>query len=553
MVVALPKSAIAEAFRNRPFQKDAALFAQYHRNVLIADEPGLGKTLESIAAVVGSNTSGSVLVVAPKTAMYVTWPAELQRWLSDVAPKDRVRLLGGKLSRSERLALMRWILIWDEAHYKRKTTFPIRQWVVVSPNYLRYKFQLDSQGNFEYDQNGDRIILPVNEALTALLAVQWQAVIVDEAHQTLAGATGNIKKQSSQSRGIRLLDVSDNGLRIALTGTPFRGKHENLWGILNWLEPGSYTSYWDWVKKHFDVYIDHAFGQEVIGNLKSEKALSKELRALMIRRTKKDVLPELPPKVYGGTPLPGARGKNVPVAVWLPMNGEQRKAYEQMKKEAMADLDGGTLMANSILAEMVRLKQFANSYGYLDSTDMFRPQLPSNKFDWITEFLSERGIDGSGPGDSKVVIASQFTKHINLFAAALREKGIDCFVLTGETSEAERVNMQRDFQSGTFFLDSTPAPDVFLLNTHAGGVSLTLDAADDIVLVDSTYSSDDQTQVEDRCHRISRMHMLTVWCLASKGTIDESILRETYKTGLSLRRILDRDRTIVKQLLDGTA
>ena len=542
----MTQSDLSKALEGRPFQRQGALFAMKHKQVLIADDPGLGKTIQSIAAVIGSKTTGSILVVAPKTAMYVTWPAELRRWLSDVAPDDKVHIIGGKLSRRERFVTLHDILEWDIAHGGKAVADdgekPLRQWVLVSPNYLRFNIQLDDHGHFVYDSNGNKVIVPVREALTGLLAVQWSAVIVDEAHQTLAGATGNIKKQSAQSRGIRLLTIADGGMRLALSGTPFRGKHENLWGILNWLRPELYTSYWDWVKKHFDIYTDYAVGIEVIGGLKSEVALAQEARQLMIRRTKDKVAPDLPPKTYGGTPLPGKHGKDVPVAVWLPMDTEQRKAYEQMKIHAMADIDGGTLLANSILAEMVRLKQFANSCGYLDHDGSFHPKLPSNKFDWLVEFLNERGIDGKGPGDSKVVVASQFTKHINLFAEALRAKGIGCYTLTGLTKEQERIDMQAAFQSDD-------SHDVFLLNTIAGGVSLTLDAADDIVLIDSTFNSDDQVQVEDRCHRISRMHHLTVWNLASQDTIDEAILRETYKTGLSLKRILDGGTPNLRKLL----
>ena len=531
----LTQSELSKALHSRPFQMSGARFAMQHKNVLIADEPGLGKTIQAIATVVGSKISGSVLIVAPKTAMYVTWPAELRRWLADVSPNDKVHIIGGKLTRQQRLQTLREILLWQKAHGGNISNGnePIRKWVLVSPNYLRFNLQVDDHGRFVYDSNGNKVVVPVREALPGLLAIQWSAVIVDEAHQTLAGATGNIKKQSAQSRGIRLLNIADGGLRLALSGTPFRGKHENLWGILNWLRPDLYTSYWDWIKKHFDLYTDYSIGIEVVGDLKSEAALAKEARQLMIRRTKAKVAPDLPAKSYGGTPMPGAKGKNVPIAVWLPMGTEQRKAYEQMKIHAMAEIDGGTLLANSILAEMVRLKQFANSSGYLEADGTFHPKLPSNKFDWLVEFLAERGIDGKGPGNSKVVVASQFTKHIYLFADALKAKGIDCFTLTGLTQEQDRIDMQKAFQG------KNGSPDVFLLNTIAGGVSLTLDAADDIVLIDNTFNSDDQVQVEDRCHRISRMHNLTVWSLVSCGTIDESILKETYRTGLSLRRILD--------------
>lgn len=595
----MPQSSLSVALHSRPFQMAGARFAMEHRNVLIADEPGLGKTIQSIAAVIGSKTRGSVLIVAPKTAAYVTWPAELRRWLADVSPDDPVRTLGGNSDKRTRLGILREILQWDAANgadMQPDDQHPRRQWVILSPNYLRFKAEVDKKNRFIYDSHGEKIITPVGVALKPLLYLQWSAIIVDEAHETLAGATGNIKKQSAQSRGLRMLDLRDNGLRLALSGTPFRGKHENIWGVLNWLDPEEYNpyggenSYWKWVHKHFQVFHDDTYDVDVIGNLRSERDLRASLKPYMIRRTKKKVLPEMPDKQYGGTPLypkkkppkeilddiakagetqakakpddKKARAnyqraqtrlaqwydKHNPIAVWLPMEGKQATAYRQMKKEAMANLDSGVLLANSLLAEMTRLKQFANSYGKLDDQGQFQPDFPSNKFDWIIQWLNERGIAGPEPSSNRVVIASQFTRHINLFSRELTQRyKIPHFKLTGATKPDERLAMQEQFQSGVTPAGE-PSPEVFLMNTKAGGVGITLDAADEMVVVDSTHNVDDQVQLEDRIHRISRIHSVTIWNLVSKGTIDEQILRQTRKTGRSLRRILDTPEAAISLL-----
>lgn len=532
-------SALGEALAHRHSQRQGVQFVQKNRNVLIADEPGLGKTLQAMSAVIESGCSGSVLVVAPKTAAYVTWPQELERWMEDVAPYDEWVIIGGKLSKLERIRALKRVLLWDMG----KGRIGPRQWVVVSPNYLRLKPKLDNNGRYIYHPDTkEKIIKPVREAMPALLAIDWAAIIVDEAHQTLACATGNVKKQSAQRQGLGLLDVQDNALRIALSGTPFRGKHENLWGILQWLKPQDYPSYWNWVQNYFYTYRDPIYGTDIVGDVRDEKAFAAELSSIMIRRTKREVAPELPAKRYGGKPL----FKNGPVAVWLEMFGSQKKAYNDIALQAMTELEGGTLMVNGVLAEMIRLKQFANSFGFLGgSGDIFYPIFPSNKFDWIVDFLADRGIDGKGPGESKVLIASQFTKHIDLFSKHLREQlKIPCFTLTGKTTEDQRIALQRDFQRGTTE-SGEAAPDVFLLNTKAGGVSLTLDAADDVILIDSTFNPDDQEQVEDRAHRLSRLdHNVSVWNLCSVGSIDESIARHTYKMDTSIKKILDGERGI---------
>ena len=69
-------------------------------------------------------------------------------------------------------------------------------------NYLRFKVKLDWRGNYVYDADGDKIITPVREAMPALLAIDWAAIIVDEAHQTLAGATGNVKTNRPKDKGL---------------------------------------------------------------------------------------------------------------------------------------------------------------------------------------------------------------------------------------------------------------------------------------------------------------------------------------------------------------
>ena len=535
------ESELGKALSARSFQRDGVDFIRNHKKVLVADEPGLGKTLQSMSGVVEKGLTGTILVVAPKTAVYVTWPAELARWFADVAPYDEWVIYGGKMTKLERVRAMKRILRWDMG----KGRIGPRQWVIVSPNYLRLKPKLDHKRNFIYDEDREKVITPVREAQPAFLAIDYAAIIVDEAHQTLAGATGDVKKQSAQRQGLGLLKIRDDGLRIALTGTPFRGKHENLWGILNWLYPDQYTAFWSWVQNHFYMYQDPLTGQRIVGDLKDEKKLAKELENIMVRRTKQEVAKELPRKRYGGTPLKLGTGRSGPIAVWLDMFGQQKKNYEQMVNQAQAELEGGTLMANGVLAEMIRLKQFANSSGFMGGIDEFFPTFPSNKFDWIVDFLADRGIDGSGPGESKVIIASQFTKHIDLFAKRLRENHkIPTFSLTGATSSDERIRLQKSFQTGEL-ADGSPAPDVFMLNTKAGGTSLTLDAADDVIIIDSTFNHDDQEQVEDRAHRLSRLdHNVTIWNLASSNSIDESIARHTFKMDTSIKKILDGERGV---------
>lgn len=517
--------AIWRAVSARPFQSVGAAFAAQNKSCLIADQPGLGKTIQSIAAVIEAGISGPILVVAPKAAAKLTWPDELARWV----PDDEVLVLGAHLPKADRGRLLKQVGDMSGANK--------RIWLLTSPNYLRIRAKVDQYGKYERDAAGQKQINAVGEAEMGLFSIQWSAVVVDESHQTLAGASGDKKKQSAQRVGLGALDVAEDGLRIALSGTPFRGKEEYLWGQLNFLRPDLYRSRWRWINQFFETYQDK-YGM-VIGGISDRAGMYKDASSVMIRRTKAEVAKDLPPKMYGGTPL----DPNYPddmIAVWLDMDPKQAKAYEQIKLKAEADLEGGTLMTTGILAELTRLKQFAGSYGMMTEEGHFKPTLPSNKFDWLVEFLDERGIAKDLDKDApKVVVTSQFSQLIDVFGAELEKMGIKCWKFTGSTSDKNREFIKADWQNNA---DSEFR--VLLLTTTAGGVSLTLDAASELVMLDETWNPSDQEQVEDRLHRLSRMHQVTIWKVFSRDTIEEGIARANLERDFSIKAIIDGERGV---------
>lgn len=539
--VAASYPAMWEAMHARPFQTVGAAFAARNRSCLIADQPGLGKTVQTIAAVVESGITGPILVVAPKAAAQLTWPQELARWV----PGDLVEVIGSNLTPREREQAVKDILTGFGPGSNRDR----RLWVVTSPYYLRIKAEVDQYQNYVYEK-GKKVITPVGSSLLGLLEIEWAAMIVDESHQTLAGCTGNKKKQSAQRLGLGALNLRKDGLRIALSGTPFRGKESYLWGQLNWLRPDLFRSYRRWIEQHFDTWFD-GFGWQT-GLLKNRAAMYDEAKTVMIRRTKAEVAKDLPAKAYGGWPLDAGQPDS-PVAVWLDMDPKQSKAYASMLKKAEAELEGGTLLVTSMLAELTRLKQLAGSFGRMEG-DRFVPSLPSNKFDWLVEFLDERGIDKDSDGYAstpngklpKVVIATQFSQLANCFADGLEKLGISSHLFTGSTSDKQREFIKDDWQNN---------PDspyrVLILTTTAGGTSLTLDAADDLVILDETWNTSDQEQVEDRLHRLSRIHQVTIWKVFSRNTIEESIARANMDKEVSIKAIIDGQRGVefYKELL----
>ena len=532
-----------QAMQTFPHQIPGTAFMVGQRSVLLADQPGLGKTIQTLAAIAETDIRGPILVVAPRTAVNVTWPEEISRWLGD---EEVVVKINGTLKPPERKVAMQAVI-------KAVKDYPTeRVWVLCGPNYLRIRPDLDGNGNYKRDANGDKIIRTVNEGLADLFHIHWSAVIVDESHQTLAGATGNKKKQSAQRLGLGALDIDPTGFKIAISGTPFRGKTENLWGTLNWLDPTKNTSYWGWIRRHYGIVnTGSRFGSGIAKGdaLLDEKKFFQELQPIMVRRTKKEVAKDLPPKMYGGSPLwtspyvYDAVTKELvklkadgPVAVWLPMEPNQQQQYNEIVNQALITINamGDTINVNGVLAEMTRMKQVSNAS--IESSVRHRgglgPALPSNKIDWIVDFLADR-IDAG----TKTVVASQFTQFIDFLSLELDRKKVKHYKLTGQTNDDDRAYIKSEFQKDTGEM-------VILLNTKAGGVSLTLDAADDVIVVDQTWIPDDQEQVEDRAHRLSRMHNVTIWNLASLGTIDEDIAITNAERSDAIMGVLDRQRGI---------
>lgn len=543
------------AMEDRPYQLVGSAWMANSRNALLGDDPGLGKTLQVMGAVVEAGLSGPVLTFAPTSAAIITWPNELAKWL----PDDDFTVVTHLAGQQRKKAIERYLRTAREAYEDGR-----RAWLICNPEMLRIKVHRgpDDRGRPERgeilkDENG-KIVTTIKYP-EFFEGIKWQAAIMDESHKALITHTSRWYDQTQVRAGFTKLPIANGGLKIAMSGTPMAGKITNLWGTLNWLRPDIYTSYWKWCDRWFDVSDGYYGGKEIEGDTVETMdpvkmaGLYDSIRPVFLRRTKGEVAPDLPPKQYAGYRLDD-QNPDSPPGIWLPLTGKQKQLYMQLQRDAVAALKDGTMFADGALHELNMMKKIATSAGrYRRTIDKegkehqhYIPELPSNKFDWIVEWLTERGMCGEEQfGESKVVIASQDTQLVNLFASELAGMGTESFVLTGETKPKDRKVMADRFQE-------PGGPRVFFLNTYAGGVSLTLDAADDLILIDETWIPDDQTQVEDRIHRVSRIHKVTIWYLRTLGTIEEKIARMAGGRDAIQRNLMDGQRGVefAKQLLE---
>jgi SNF2 family DNA or RNA helicase len=508
------------AISSRAYQMGGAAFIGEAKTALLGDDPGLGKTLQALAALVQSGAS-DILIACPRTATRTVWEREIRRWCSPYMQvfvaqgtrKEREMAFDGYAAFRHNWPEIPCALVINTEMMRAK-----RSEVCPLPTELE-RIQCQELGIRATEHKHDIVAVP---DWSWLHRQTWDAIVLDESHNSLASRYNIQSKNITQVRlgAMRLRkQLRPGGLAIAMSGTPFRSKLERSWGTLNWLDPRQFSSFWRFAETHFEVSSDgwgkvigteNEHGRKVAIPLDPD-AFDRALRPFYLARTKADAAPDLPPIMYAGSPVDAA-DPDSPKYTLVDMEPRQAKAYREMAEMAAAAIQGGQVMATGVLAELTRLRQFANAYGTLDRTGAMLPAAPSAKLEWILEFLRE--LEDTG---RKVVIASSFTQMVHLIGDAIAaDKDITSEVrlLTGETNDAGRQALVEHFQ------DPDDPCRIAIINSAAGGEAITLDAADDLIFVDMPWTSDAARQVEARIHRVSRIHQVTVYRLAAVDTVD---------------------------------
>lgn len=519
------------------FQAADVAYMAHADHPLNGNHPGLGKTPETIAAIFECGLDdGPILVVAPKSALEATWLTELNEWQG-----HPVYVSTGSKARKDAVIGEFLANVVDAGK---------AGWLVVNPDQVRYRegFEIcqyhtgagmSAEMKKEMRRCAQCEVRPVSE-FPALHATPWNAIILDECHKNAVRNPNTLT-----AKGMFGLKIKEGGKRIGLTGTPMGGKIINLWGILHYLNPTVFTSKWRWADMWTDVE-DGTYGKTIGESIKHcrahfgwndeengrpvceacaevEDAFYGMLAPYMTRRTKKEALPWLPDKQF--------------VPLWVDFGSDKhRKQYEEFANESQTMIDENPITAMNVLSEYTRLKQF--SFGRHEMRDgKLVPTEDSGKLQQLQQKLEELGI-WDGTTDEQAVIASQFSEVVDLIHDWLNANGVPTTKITGAVSSAKRRGeLKEDFQSGE-------GARVIVMTTTAGGVSITLDRASNVFVVDETWDPDDQEQLEDRCHRASRIHQVTVYYLRTAGTIEEYIAETTGTKFARNVRVLDARRLV---------
>ena len=479
---------LAKAMDNRPYQKTGTKFAAEGRCVALLDEVGLGKTIISIAGVIeAGNWAGDHLVIAKKTALSSVWENQLDEWTKGQATvfvcegtqPQRKKIIESYLSSN---AKSKWLII-NAAMLRTKKDWWCRkckQWMDEIP----------AENLEHYTEAHSRVGKIRLQTYSELQNIPWRAIIADEAHEYLSTAVKSRDNTTQEATGLLSMKTTGDCVRFALTGTPDRGRELNLWGLLYWLHPKKYSSRWAWIDEYFEK-TKTPFGIE-IGPLRKEmeKDFWRMLDVHTLRRTRKEVRPDV------AQSFP-------PMIEWVPLEGKHRKQYMQLLEEGRVDLKGGEIETMSFMAEFVRQQQLAWGEWEVSGKGLMVPTARSPKLERLLDMLAERGINPKGRGDFRVtdqhfkyIIASQFTQLIDFLEGHFnRQLQIPTLKITGAVTAKRRTEAVHSFQTD----NRKTAPRLLLLNTKAGGASITLDRhCEDMFILDQTYKVDDQTQLHGR-------------------------------------------------------
>ncbi len=334
-----------------------------------------------------------------------------------------------------------------------------------------------------------------------LTAETWDSIVLDEAQQ--------IKNPDSQIA--KVVHALRGKFRIGLTGTPIENRLDDLWSQIEFVQPGLLGT-----RQEFQSRLDAGAITERLGELK------RKVKPLILRRMKRDVAPELPPKTE--------------VVLYSDLSSEERVAYQALHAATQAKVvqeleAGGSVLG--VLEALLRLRQVCAHPALVPG---FAPRLAR---DGAEEFLLSSKlallrdqVEESLALGHSILIFSQWTSFLDLVEKVLRPMGVEYLRLDGGTPN--RGELIEKFQD--------PAgPRVMILSLKAGGVGLTLTKADHVIILDPWWNPAVEDQAADRAHRIGQTQPVLVQRLVARDTVEDRILQLQKKKREIAAQVLGTD------------
>jgi SNF2 family DNA or RNA helicase len=375
---------------------------------------------------------------------------------------------------------------------------------------LKYKIYAGSsrgkEENLLYDNN---IILTTYTTaridIEILEKIRFAYIILDESQ--------TIKNPSSQTT-IALRRLISNR-KILLSGTPLQNSTLDLWTQMDFANHGILGN-----QNYFKNYFLNPIEKD--GDMAKAGQLNAIIKPLILRRTKEQVAKDLPDKIEE--------------VVYCDMSSAQSEYYDEVKNKVRSELllgfqqFGVKKMSIKVIESLTRLRQIANH------PKMVNPEYSedSGKFD---EVMSR--IESVIAENHKVLVFSQFTKHLKLFTSELDQKNIPFCYLDGQTKNrlevVDRFQKQQDCH-------------LFFISLKAGGVGLNITAADYVFILDPWWNPAAEAQAIDRAHRIGQTQKVFVYRFISQETVEDKIKSLQEKKKVLANAIVQTDEGFMKGL-----
>ena len=431
---------------------------------ILADEMGLGKTLQAISFITSERgeSKNPALVIAPTSIVY-NWKSEIEKF----APELKSLIISG--NKTEREELRREMSQYD----------------VVITSYPLIRRDIEEYKNIEFNH-----------------------CFLDEAQQIKNPASINAQS---------VKELKANGY-FALTGTPIENSLTELWSIFDFIMPGYLLSQGKFSKKYeMPIMKDK--------DKKSLEELNKHIKPFILRRLKKEVAKELPPKIEH--------------KIVIEMTEEQKKLYMVYLASVKGEIDeeikekGFNKSKIKILVALTRLRQICCE----PSVFMEKFEGESGKMLALDDLLEESINEGH-----RILLFSQFTSVLKNIIPRLNKNNIEYMYLDGSTKSELRGQLVKEFNEGK--------SSVFLISLKAGGTGLNLTGADVVIHFDPWWNPAVEDQASDRAHRIGQKKTVEVIKLIARGTIEEKIYELQEKKKEIIKSVLDEntDESLITKL-----
>lgn len=439
---------------------------QYKMGGILADDMGLGKTIQLLAVILSyvQKNKGNVkpsIIICP-SSLALNWYNEIQKFT------------------------------------------PTLKALVISDDYLERKRKIEEIGKYQviitsYDSLKRDIDLYENYC--------FKYVVADKAQYIKNNNTKN-------SKAIKTINAET---KFALTGTPIENSLSELWSIFDFIMPGYLYKYKKF-KELYETPIIKEQNEDVMNKLK------KQIEPFVLRRTKGEVLTELPDKTV--------------TILNNEMSEEQYNIYmsymAQARKEIMSqiDINGFEKSQIKILSLLMRLRQIC-----------CHPKLFLREYEGESSKLNQciEIIQDAVLGGHKILLFSSYTSMFEIIEEKLKNIGVKYLKLTGQTKVGERIELVDKFNTDENI-------KVFLISLKAGGTGLNLTGADMVIHYDPWWNLSAENQATDRTYRIGQKRNVQVYKLITKNSIEEKIYELQQKKAKLIDNMLSTDATFINKL-----